>query len=202
MRRGQRHRQRSVTRVHMHALLRTLTLMDMGTRGMGELNHDQERVGRPSLAFSRLVLSEDVYVPCVMYVCVCMYSHPPKSPVAVPGAGVSRMCSGRGSFHRKNQVKSSQVSEERRVQFRQRISRSFTVSRTRIVRGLSVCDLSRACTRFYGLSRLWTLAPEAWASWTTTRSEWDDRVSPCHVRYSASIVGTIAAKISPSVSPS
>jgi hypothetical protein len=43
----------------------------------------------------------------VMYVCVCMYSHPPKSPVAVPGAGVSRMCSGRGSFHRKIQVKSS-----------------------------------------------------------------------------------------------
>jgi hypothetical protein len=36
-----------------------------------------------------------------------MYSHPPKSPVAVPGAGVSRMCSGRGSFHRKIQVKSS-----------------------------------------------------------------------------------------------
>jgi hypothetical protein len=44
-------------------------------------------------------------------VCVClyvfyMYSHPPKSPVAVPGAGVSRMCSGRGSLHGKIQVKS------------------------------------------------------------------------------------------------
>jgi hypothetical protein len=35
----------------MHALLRTLTLMDIGTRGMGELGHKQERVGRPSLAF-------------------------------------------------------------------------------------------------------------------------------------------------------
>jgi hypothetical protein len=38
-----------------------------------------------------------------------MYSHPPKSPVAVTGAGVSRMCSGRGSLHGKIQVKSSQV---------------------------------------------------------------------------------------------
>ena len=42
---------RSVT--CMHALLRTLTLMDMGARGMGELDHDRERVGRPGLAFSR-----------------------------------------------------------------------------------------------------------------------------------------------------
>jgi hypothetical protein len=33
-----------------------------------------------------------------------------KSSVAVSEAGVSRMCSGRGSFHRKIQVKSSQVS--------------------------------------------------------------------------------------------
>jgi hypothetical protein len=42
---------RSVT--CMHALLWTLTLMDMGARGMGELDHDRERVGRPGLAFSR-----------------------------------------------------------------------------------------------------------------------------------------------------
>ena len=41
------------------AVLLTLTLIYKSARGMGELNHDQERVGRPSLAFSRLVLSEE-----------------------------------------------------------------------------------------------------------------------------------------------
>jgi hypothetical protein len=30
----------------------------MGVRGMGEVHHDQERVGRPNLAFSRPILSE------------------------------------------------------------------------------------------------------------------------------------------------
>ena len=41
----------------MHALLLALTLMDMGSRGMDELNHIQERVGRPSLALPRPILS-------------------------------------------------------------------------------------------------------------------------------------------------
>jgi hypothetical protein len=41
----------------MHALLQTLMLMDMGARGMGEVHHVQERVGRPSIALSRPVLS-------------------------------------------------------------------------------------------------------------------------------------------------
>jgi hypothetical protein len=62
----------------------------------------------------------------------------------------------------------------------------------------SRCGLSsRACTRFYGLSRLWTLAPEAWASWATSRSEWDDRASPCHVRYSAGNVVYNSARSRP-----
>jgi hypothetical protein len=47
---------RSVT--CMYALLRTLTLTDMGARGMGKLNHDRERVGRPSLALLRPILGE------------------------------------------------------------------------------------------------------------------------------------------------
>ena len=42
----------------MHALLLTLTQMDMSARGMGELDHVWERVGRPSLAFVRPILSE------------------------------------------------------------------------------------------------------------------------------------------------
>jgi hypothetical protein len=62
----------------------------------------------------------------------------------------------------------------------------------------SRCGLSRACTRFYGLSRLWTLAPEAWASWATSRSEWDDRVSPSDACYPARNVVYNSAKISPS----
>jgi hypothetical protein len=37
---------------------------------------------------------------------LCLYL---KSSVAVSEAGVSRVCSGRGSFHRKIQVKSSPV---------------------------------------------------------------------------------------------
>jgi hypothetical protein len=48
---------RSVT--CMHALLLTLALMDMDDRGMGERHHVQERVGRPSLAFPRPILSEE-----------------------------------------------------------------------------------------------------------------------------------------------
>jgi hypothetical protein len=45
---------RSVTCMHtlLRHVLRTLTLMDTGARGMGELGHGQERVGRPSLAVS------------------------------------------------------------------------------------------------------------------------------------------------------
>jgi hypothetical protein len=31
----------------------------MGVRGMGEVQHDQERVGRPNIAFSRPILSEE-----------------------------------------------------------------------------------------------------------------------------------------------
>jgi hypothetical protein len=46
---------RSVT--CMHALLLTHTLMDSGGRGMGELCHAQERVGQPSLALPRPILS-------------------------------------------------------------------------------------------------------------------------------------------------
>jgi hypothetical protein len=42
----------------MHALPLTLTLIDMGGRGMGEWAHGQERVGRPSLASPRPMLSE------------------------------------------------------------------------------------------------------------------------------------------------
>jgi hypothetical protein len=34
------------------------TLMDIGARGMGELDQEQERVGRPSLALPRLILGE------------------------------------------------------------------------------------------------------------------------------------------------
>ena len=41
----------------MHALLLTLTLIDMGDRGMDESAHDQERVGRPSLPSPRPILS-------------------------------------------------------------------------------------------------------------------------------------------------
>jgi hypothetical protein len=47
---------RSVT--CMHTLLQTLTLMDMGARGMCELEHDQERVGRPSLTLPCPILGE------------------------------------------------------------------------------------------------------------------------------------------------
>jgi hypothetical protein len=47
---------RSVT--CLQALLLTLPLVDIGGRGMSELGHDQERVGRPSLALPRPVLSE------------------------------------------------------------------------------------------------------------------------------------------------
>jgi hypothetical protein len=46
----------------MHTLLLTFTLIYKGVRGMGELHHDQERVGRPTLAFSRLILSEERHV--------------------------------------------------------------------------------------------------------------------------------------------
>jgi hypothetical protein len=46
---------RSVTCIH--TLLRTLTLLDIGARGMGELGHVQEQVGRPSLALPRPILS-------------------------------------------------------------------------------------------------------------------------------------------------
>ena len=48
---------RSVT--CMHALLLTPARIHKGVRGMGELNHDRERVGRPSLALSRPILSEE-----------------------------------------------------------------------------------------------------------------------------------------------
>jgi hypothetical protein len=45
------------------ALLLTPPLISMGVRGMGELCHDRERVGRrvgrPSLAFSRPILSKE-----------------------------------------------------------------------------------------------------------------------------------------------
>jgi hypothetical protein len=45
-------------------------------------------------------------------VCVCMYSHPPKSPGAVPGAGVSRKCV-RGAVAFTEKFKSSQVTHHR-----------------------------------------------------------------------------------------
>jgi hypothetical protein len=48
---------RSVT--CMHALLLTPARIYKGARGMGELNHDRERVGRPSLALPRPILSEE-----------------------------------------------------------------------------------------------------------------------------------------------
>jgi hypothetical protein len=41
------------------ALLLTPPLKSMGVRGMGEVKHDQERVERPSLAFSRPILSKE-----------------------------------------------------------------------------------------------------------------------------------------------
>jgi hypothetical protein len=44
--------------LHARALLQTLTQMDMSARGTGELDHVRERVGRPSLAFVRPILSE------------------------------------------------------------------------------------------------------------------------------------------------
>jgi hypothetical protein len=40
----------------MHVLLLSLGLMDMGARGTGELDHGQERVGRPSFALPRPTL--------------------------------------------------------------------------------------------------------------------------------------------------
>jgi hypothetical protein len=107
---------RSVT--CMHALLRSLTLMDMGGRGMGELDHDQERVGRPRLALPRPMLSEYRWQHC----------------------------------------------------------RQDLAALTVLIVGPR-CGLSRACTRFYGVSRSWTWAAEAWASWTMIRSEWDDQGS-------------------------
>jgi hypothetical protein len=41
------------------ALLLTLTLLSMGVRGMGKVSHAQERVGRPSLALPRPILSRE-----------------------------------------------------------------------------------------------------------------------------------------------
>ena len=40
------------------AVLLTLTLIYKSARGMGELNHDQERVGRPSLTLPCPILGE------------------------------------------------------------------------------------------------------------------------------------------------
>jgi hypothetical protein len=37
---------------------------------------------------------------------------------------------------------------------------------------------------------------EAWASWATARSEWDDQTSPLHARYSAGNVVSSTTKIS------
>jgi hypothetical protein len=47
---------RSVT--CMHALLLTPARIYKGARGMGELNHDRERVGRPNIALPRPILDE------------------------------------------------------------------------------------------------------------------------------------------------
>jgi hypothetical protein len=41
----------------IHAPLLALTLVDMGGRAMSELGHGRERVGRPSLALPRPILS-------------------------------------------------------------------------------------------------------------------------------------------------
>ena len=42
----------------LSAVLLALTRMNNGSRGMGEMGHDQERVGRPSLALPRPILAE------------------------------------------------------------------------------------------------------------------------------------------------
>jgi hypothetical protein len=61
------------------AVLLTLTLIYKSARGMGELNHDQERVGRPSLAFSRLVLSEERRVQLFPLINISLFHSPSRS---------------------------------------------------------------------------------------------------------------------------